>query len=68
MNFLSKVFDWMLVIGLILMFGRIATAIFLWLDIPFITFFKDYNVISIIILIIGAIGQKMMKDHQRKQA
>jgi hypothetical protein len=65
MNFLEKLFNWMLVIGLFLMLGRIITAVFLFLDIPFTTLFKDYSVISFIILIIGAIGTQMMKDNKK---
>jgi hypothetical protein len=66
MNFLEKLFNWMLVIGLFLMLGRIITAVFLFLDIPFTTLFKDYSVISFIILIIGAIGTQMMKDNKKQ--
>lgn len=58
---LEKIFNWMLVIGIILMIGRIVTAILLYFDIPFTTFFKDYSLISIIILIIGVIGTEVMK-------
>ncbi|RKQ28816.1 hypothetical protein [Oceanobacillus halophilus] len=62
MNFIKRLFDWMLAIGLLLLVGRIATAIFLFLDIPFTTFFKDYSLISVTILIIGLVGQQVMKD------
>lgn len=58
---LEKFFNWMLVIGIILMIGRIVTAVLLYLDIPFTTFFKDYSLISFIILIIGVIGTEAMK-------
>ncbi|MFE8696428.1 hypothetical protein ACFYKT_08770 [Cytobacillus sp. FJAT-53684] len=64
MIFLEKVFNWMLIIGLLLLLGRIITAVFLFLDMPFTTFFKDYSAISIIILIIGAIGQHFMKSNK----
>lgn len=65
MNFLEKVFNWMLVIGLALLVGRIMTVVFLFLDVPFTIFFKDTNVISFIILIVGAIGSKIMKGNKK---
>ncbi|HWL24946.1 MAG TPA: hypothetical protein VNR38_14565 [Ureibacillus sp.] len=58
---MKKIFDWLLVIGLVLMLGRIITAVFMFLNIPFTTFFKDYSIISFIILIVGVIGQQIMK-------
>ncbi|MCK2017245.1 hypothetical protein [Peribacillus frigoritolerans] len=61
MGFLGKLFNWMVVIGMILLIGRLITMAFLFLGIPFTTFFKDYSLISIIILIIGAIGQQFTK-------
>ncbi|WP_281177210.1 hypothetical protein [Peribacillus loiseleuriae] len=39
MDFVEKVFNWMLVIGLVLLAGRIMTAVFLFLDVPFTIFF-----------------------------
>ncbi|MBM7553777.1 hypothetical protein [Thalassobacillus pellis] len=62
---LEKLFNWMLVIGFALMIGRLLTFLFLLLDIPFTTFFKDYNGISFAILIIGLIGTHVMKDHRK---
>ncbi|WP_278088727.1 hypothetical protein [Peribacillus frigoritolerans] len=41
------------------------TMLFLFLEIPFTTFFKDYSLISIIILIIGAIGQQFTKTGRK---
>ncbi|MGM9988541.1 MAG: hypothetical protein ACI35O_15145 [Bacillaceae bacterium] len=61
MKFIKQLFDWMLVIGIILMVGRIITLICMKLDIPFTAFFKDYSTISVIILLIGVLGQSMMK-------
>lgn len=61
MGFLGNLFNWMVVIGMILLIGRLITMAFLFLEIPFTTFFKDYSLISIIILIIGAIGQQFTK-------
>ncbi|USK63849.1 hypothetical protein [Peribacillus frigoritolerans] len=55
----------MVVIGMILLIGRLITMAFLFLEIPFTTFFKDYSLISIIILIIGAIGQQFTKPGKK---
>ncbi|MGE7758736.1 hypothetical protein [Peribacillus sp. NPDC097895] len=65
MDFLGKVFNWMVIIGLILLLGRIVTAVFLFMDIPFTSFFKEYSVISIIVLIIGVIGQHYTKPDKK---
>ena len=65
MKFLKILFDWMLVIGIILMLGRIITAVSLFLAFPFTSFFKDYSAISIIILIVGVIGQQIMKSKNK---
>ncbi|MEK4404474.1 hypothetical protein MKZ26_08480 [Sporosarcina sp. FSL K6-6792] len=65
MNFIEKVFNWMVMIGLGLLVGRIITLVFRLLDIPFTTFFIDYSIISLIILIVGAIGSQMMKDNKK---
>jgi|GEM_PF-6394570 len=35
MVFFEKVFNWLLVIGLLLMVGRLLTLMFMFLDIPF---------------------------------
>ncbi|MDM5285924.1 hypothetical protein ABEI56_13100 [Peribacillus castrilensis] len=65
MGFLGKLFNWMVVIGMILLIGRLITMALLFLEIPFTTFFKDYSLISIIILIIGAIGQQFTKPGKK---
>ncbi|MDQ8734303.1 hypothetical protein [Paenibacillus sp. LHD-38] len=65
MQTLEKIFNWMVVIGLLLLVGRIVTAVLKFMEIPFTTFFKDYNVISFIILIIGAIGSQILKDRNK---
>lgn len=65
MVFLGYLFNWMVVIGMILLIGRLITMAFLFLEIPFTTFFKDYSLISIIILIIGAIGQQFTKTGRK---
>lgn len=58
---LRALFNWMLVIGLILLGGRLVTLICRYFDIPFTTFFKDYALVSMIILIVGIIGTEAMK-------
>lgn len=65
MVFFGNLFNWMVVIGMILLIGRLITMAFLFLEIPFTTFFKDYSLISIIILIIGAIGQQFTKTGRK---
>lgn len=65
MGFWGRLFNWMVVVGLILLIGRLITMAFLFLKIPFTTFFKDYSFISIIILIIGAIGQQFTKPGKK---
>lgn len=65
MSCLKRLFDWMFAIGIMLMLGRILTALLLFLDIPFTSFFKDYSIISLIILIIGLIGQQAMKESNK---
>ncbi|USK73878.1 hypothetical protein [Peribacillus frigoritolerans] len=65
MVFWGRLFNWMVVVGLILLIGRLITMAFLFLEIPFTTFFKDYSLISIIILVIGAIGQQFTKPGKK---
>ena len=65
MKGLEQVFNWMLVIGLVLMVGRFATAAFMYFDIPFTSFFKDYGLVSFLILIVGVIGTEVMKSKKK---
>lgn len=62
MKVLAQIFNWMLVIGLLLMGGRIITFVLYLMDIPFTSFFQDYSFPSVIILIVGLIGSQVMKD------
>lgn len=65
MSILKKIFDWMFVIGIIFMIGRIITFICIKvLNLPFTTFFIDLNPYPIILLIVGAIGSSMLKDRK----
>lgn len=61
---LRALFNWMLVIGLILLGGRLVTLICRYFDIPFTIFFKDYALVSMIILIVGIIGTEAMKKQK----
>ncbi|WP_324730078.1 hypothetical protein VO178_07390 [Lysinibacillus fusiformis] len=61
---LKALFYWMFVIGLLLLGGRLVTAICRYFDIPFTTFFKDYALVSMIILIVGIIGTESMKKQR----
>ncbi|MEQ6854823.1 hypothetical protein AAHH17_10130 [Lysinibacillus capsici] len=61
---LRALFNWMLVIGLVLLGGRLITLICRYFDIPFTTFFKDYALVSMIILIVGIIGTEAMKKQK----
>ncbi|MCQ2010309.1 hypothetical protein NOM01_09810 [Sporolactobacillus sp. STSJ-5] len=65
MIFFEKLFNWLFFIGIILLFGRLLTLIFRLMHVPFTTFFKDYSVISLIILVIGAIGSEMIKGMKK---
>jgi len=65
MKGLEQVFNWMLVIGLVLMVGRFATVAFMYFDIPFTSFFRDYGLVSFVILIVGVIGTEVMKSKKK---
>ncbi len=60
----KALFNWMFVIGLILLAGRLVTVICRYFDIPFTSFFKDYALVSMIILIVGIIGTESMKKQR----
>ncbi|MET1249297.1 hypothetical protein ABWW58_10950 [Sporolactobacillus sp. STCC-11] len=66
MTFFEKLFNWLLFIGIILLFGRLLTLIFRLMDVPFTRFFRDYSVISLIILVVGAIGSEMIRGMKKK--
>jgi ABC-type antimicrobial peptide transport system permease subunit len=63
----EKLFNWLFFIGIILLFGRVLTLIFRLMHMPFTTFFKDYSVISLTILIIGVIGSEVVKSMKKKK-
>ncbi|WP_281486706.1 hypothetical protein [Lysinibacillus sphaericus] len=60
----KALFNWMFFIGLILLAGRLVTVICRYFDIPFTSFFKDYALVSMIILIVGIIGTESMKKQR----
>ncbi|WP_139691908.1 hypothetical protein [Sporolactobacillus terrae] len=65
MTFLEKLFHWMVLIGLLLLFGRVLTLIFRFMNRPFPTFFKDYSIPSFIVLIVGVIGSEIIKSRNK---
>ena len=56
MKVFEKVTNAFLVIGLLMLAGRIVTSICRYFNWSFTTFFTDYHVISLVILLIGIIG------------
>lgn len=66
MQFIDQVVKGCLIIGLILMGGRIITAICHYYNIAFTTFFVDYHIASLAILIIGIIGTEILNRQKRK--
>lgn len=67
MIFFEKLFNWLFFIGIILLFGRVLTLIFRLMHAPFTAFFKDYSVISLLILIVGAIGSEVVKGMKKEK-
>ena len=63
---LDKVFRGFLIIGLVMLVGRIVTAICRQYEIAFTTFFTDYHIVSLLILAIGIFGTEM-KNYQKKK-
>ena len=65
MNKSQNFFAILLVIGMILMLGRIIIGILAYFDITFISFFTDYSVESFVILLIGVLGELMTRKRIR---
>ena len=65
MNKSQNFFAILLVIGMILMLGRIIIGILAYFDITFISFFADYSVESFVILLIGVLGELMTRKRIR---
>ncbi|KMY32651.1 hypothetical protein ACZ11_11165 [Lysinibacillus xylanilyticus] len=66
MQFIEQVVKGCLIVGIILMVGRIITAICHYYNIAFTTFFVDYHVVSLVILIIGIIGTEILNRRKKK--
>lgn len=66
MKVFDKVMSVFLMIGLIMLAGRIVTGICRYFDWPFTTFFTDYHLISLVILVIGIIGIES-RNYQKKK-
>jgi len=66
MKFIEQIVKACLIIGLVLMGGRILTVILHYFHIAFTSFFVDYNVASIVILLIGIIGTEIFNSRKRK--
>lgn len=66
MQFIEQVVKGCLIVGSILMVGRIITAICHYYNIAFTTFFVDYHVVSLVILIIGIIGTEILNRRKKK--
>ena len=63
----DKVMRVFLVIGFFMLAGRIVTGIFRFFNWPFPTFFTDYHVQSLIILLIGIIGMEGSNYKKRRK-
>ena len=66
MQFIEQVVKGCLIVGFILMVGRIITAICHYYNIAFTTFFVDYHVVSLAILLIGNLGIEILNRRKRK--
>ena len=66
MSSIDKIFRGFLIIGLVMLAGRIITAICRHYDIAFTTFFTDYHLVSLVILVVGIIGSEG-RNYQKKK-
>ncbi|ASK62091.1 hypothetical protein CFK37_07905 [Virgibacillus phasianinus] len=55
-------FSILIIVGIILMIGRILTGILLYFDMSFTKFFTDYSLISFVILIVGVLGELTVRN------
>ncbi|WP_430535478.1 hypothetical protein [Listeria rocourtiae] len=65
MHFLKLFFNALVVIGLILLVGRLVTFALRFTGIEFTTFFVDYSVPSLGILLVGALGSWFIDKRQK---
>lgn len=66
MSSIDKVIRGFLIIGLVMLVGRIITAICKHYDIAFTTFFTETHLVSLVILVIGIIGTER-RNYQKKK-
>lgn len=66
MQFIEQAVKGCLIVGFILMGGRIITTICRYYNIAFTNFFVDYHVASLVILLIGIIGTEILNRRKRK--
>lgn len=67
MKFFEKVMSTFLVIGFLMLAGRIVTGICRYFNWPFTTFFTDYHLQSLIVLLIGIVGMEANNYKKRKR-
>ncbi|MEY9979010.1 hypothetical protein ABH968_003972 [Lysinibacillus sp. RC79] len=66
MQFIEQVVKGCLIVGFILLGGRMITAICHYYNIAFTTFFVDYHVASLVILLIGILRTEILNRRKRK--
>lgn len=66
MKVFEKVMSVFLVIGFLMLAGRIVTGICRHFNWPFTMFFTDYHLISLVILLIGIIGIECSNYKKRR--
>ncbi|QDQ02670.1 hypothetical protein FOH38_20655 [Lysinibacillus fusiformis] len=66
MIFIEKAIKGCLIVGFVMLAGRLVTAICTYFEVDFPTFFTDYHVVSLAILIIGIIGTELIKVRKKK--
>ncbi|EUJ22717.1 hypothetical protein PGRAN_12234 [Listeria grandensis FSL F6-0971] len=64
MHFLKIFFNVLVVIGLILLVGRLVSLALQFAGIPFTTFFIDHSVPSLAILLVGALGSWIIEKRK----
>ncbi|MEX3745507.1 MULTISPECIES: hypothetical protein [Lysinibacillus] len=66
MKLIENIVKGCLIVGFLLLGGRILTAICHYYNIAFTTFFVDYHVVSLAILLIGILGIEILNRRKRK--
>ncbi|EUJ25767.1 hypothetical protein BMT55_16255 [Listeria newyorkensis] len=65
MHFLKLFFNALVIIGLILLVARLVTVALQFAGIEFTTFFVDYSIPSLGILLVGALGSWFIDKRQK---